>query len=131
MDGESDVQALVDVDVADIGEAASKKVDEEVGASSGADAERGAAEPLQRQPPLADERARVAALPRAAEPPEDLYDQLVREARVDPVVASHCSTDRFELTRSIGLSRTRNRIKKRVFGERIRETEESGSFGYK
>lgn len=45
----------------DVAKAAGEEVDNEVRATGGADAESGAAEPLECEPPLADERAGVAA----------------------------------------------------------------------
>lgn len=87
-DGERDTQALVNVDVADIGKAAREEVDEDVGAAGGADAEGGATEALEGEPPLADKRAGVEAL-LVAEPPQDLHDQLVGKTRVDPILAAH------------------------------------------
>lgn len=85
---ERNVQALIHVNAADIEEPAGEELDEEVGTPGGADAERGAAQPLEREPPLADERAGVAAR-LGVEPAKDLDDQLLRQTRIDPIMASH------------------------------------------
>lgn len=82
------VQPLVNVNDTDVAKAAGEEVDNEVRTTSGAHAEGGAAEPLEREPPLADKRAGVAA-GLGVEPPEDLDDELFGKKRVDPIMASH------------------------------------------
>lgn len=79
---------LVDVDVPHAGEAAGEELEEAVGGAGRADPEGGAGEPLEAEPPLADEGAGVVARLRV-QPTEDLDHQLVRQAPVDPVVAPH------------------------------------------
>lgn len=76
------------MDGPDVDEAANDELDKVLGASGGTDAEGGAAHSLEAEPTLADEGAGVAAR-LGVEPPEDLHNQLVRETRVDPIVASH------------------------------------------
>lgn len=85
---ERNVEALVNVNVADVDEAAGEEVDVQVGAAGGADSEGGAAEPLEGEPALADEGARVVARLGVEQPPEDVDDQLVGDTRVDPIMAS-------------------------------------------
>lgn len=81
-------KAFIDVNVLNVDEAASKQLDEEVGATGGADAESGAAEAVEREPALADEGAGVSP-DHGVEVPEDLENHLVRQTRVDPIVPSH------------------------------------------
>lgn len=85
---EGNGKALVDVDVLHAGEAAGEELEEGLGGSGRADAKGGAGEPLEGEPPLADEGAGVATRLRL-HPLEDLDHQLVRQAAVDPVVAPH------------------------------------------
>lgn len=86
--GERNREPLVDVNAPDIGKAAREEPDKEVGSSGCADAEGSAAEPLEAEPPLADEGAGVAA-GLGIQPPEDLDNQLIRQVRVDHVATSH------------------------------------------
>lgn len=58
---EGNGEALVDVDVLHVGEAAGEELEEEVGSAGCADAEGGAGEPLEAEPSPADEGAGVAA----------------------------------------------------------------------
>lgn len=76
------------MDVPHVGEAGGEELEEAVGGAGGADAEGGAGEPLEAEPPLADEGAGVVGRLRA-QPLEDLHHQLVRQAAVDPVAAPH------------------------------------------
>lgn len=85
---ERNVEALVNVNVADVDEAAGEEVDVPVGVAGGADSEGGAAEPLEGEPALADEGARVVAGLGVEQPSEDVDDQLVGETRVDTIMAS-------------------------------------------
>lgn len=48
-------KAFIYMNVLNVGEASRKQLDEEVGATGGADAESGSAEALEREPALADE----------------------------------------------------------------------------
>ena len=54
-------QAFVNVDVSDIGESASEKVDKQIWGAGGADSYGSSAEPFKAKPPFADEGAGVAA----------------------------------------------------------------------
>lgn len=54
MNGEGNVEALVNEDVADVDEAAGEEVDIDVWVAGGADAEGGAAEALEGEPALGD-----------------------------------------------------------------------------
>lgn len=86
--GKRNREPLVDVDAPDIGKAEREEPDEEVGGAGCTDAESGAAEPFEAEPPLADEGAGVA-VGLGIEPSKDLDDQLVRQVRVDHVATSH------------------------------------------
>lgn len=87
MNGEGNVEALVNEDVADVDEAAGEEVDIDVGVAGGSDAEGGAAETIEGEPALGDEGAGVVA-GLGVEAPEDLDDELFGETRVDPVISS-------------------------------------------
>ena len=78
------------MDGLDVDEATSDAAEEVVGAAGGADVEGGAAEALEVEPPLANERAGVAARLRVVEPPENLDEELVGKTSVDPIMPSHC-----------------------------------------
>jgi len=94
LNGKGNREPLVDVDVPDINEVAGKQLDLQVGVAGRADSDGVAAEALEVEPALADERACVA--PRlGVEPPEDLEDQLVRQGGVDVIAASHLRNEAY------------------------------------
>ena len=72
----------------DIDEALSEEIDEEIGASGGADSEGGATKPFETKPPFADEGTGIMA-GFGIHPPKNLQDQLVGKTRVDPIMATH------------------------------------------
>lgn len=73
MKGKRNRQALVNMNISDIDETTSKKLDKKVGATSCTDSKSGSAEALELEPPPADERTSITTQLRV-KTPENLDD---------------------------------------------------------